>query len=586
MNLITYYEKELNQKCYMIRGDEGYSNTTDTILTINGDIDDSSVSYFTCPFKVEVLRDLDASDSSFVEIYNGDEVALTIPWNSNTGNYTFDLNLPYGEEHKIRARYSGNRLCLRSYSKTITLSEPVPDRMSSSLEFYQLNSSWDKGASGDITVRISGGSPVGYLANKVINLYIDDEFVGSGTTGNNGRVTFSNVNPSNIVEDDENERIYSLVAEFSGDDYYAPTTLNGRLSVGYIVRVDEYDKALINTEQMYAKSTIFNQWGYVPQAIYDSQTGANIYIEGIQNVNGTLSWTRMNANQKPNSVGQVIHTPNRSQVASHTIDGVVTWRVKAEYPNTSTYYLSPEYTTKVHTPTNISFETTKPIIGENQIGTLSGVVSGVGEGVRVNLTGDVNKTVYTTSIGRFETVYIGQGDGSKSVTATCGGVSQTIAFKDVIQYWDAVLGSINKVYTVLSPYVLELSNGFKFSPQTNGGYSELGLGNGTALPFSSWMLTFKIVNSTNHFEFVVGSWKLNENGNRVTETTNIPNITLNQNQVVTIVCEGDKLSVLLDGDEIASNITYLSGGNPIIGIKDEDKNHYLTINNLEFIKEE
>ncbi|WP_458456072.1 hypothetical protein [Methanobrevibacter sp.] len=580
MNLITYYEKELNQKCYMIRGEEGYSNTTDTILTVTGDIDDSSVSYYTCPFRVEVLRDLDAADNSFVEIYDDDEVVLTIPWNSNVVNYDFELNLSYGIEHNIRAGYSGNRLCLRSYSNFIRLSEPVPDRMSCQVDLYQFNSSWNKNATGDITVRLRNSSGT-VLSNKIVNLYIDEELIGGGTTANNGRVTFSNIDPSALDDEDIDERTYTVVAEFNGDDYYAPASYSTQLSVGYLIRVDEYDKALINTEVLTVKATMFNQRGYVPSAIYDVNTGAKLYIEAY---NGS-SWVRVCGNTTLNSEGKTTMTVSRSNVNNNIIDGVLMWRVKGEYPTTATSYVSDEYTTRVAIPENIVFETTRPIIGHGQIATLSGSVSGVGESIRVSLTGDVNKTLYTSNNGRFETIYEGLGDGNKSITATCGAVSQTITFKDVIQYWDAVLGSINKNYTIISPYVLELSNGFKFSPQSTGGYSELGLGNGTPLTYAEWMLSFKVVNSTNHFDFIVGSWKLNEQNNRVTETYNIQNLTLNQGQIITIVCANDKLSVLLDGDEIASDIDYLDGGSPIIGIKDESKNHYLTINNLEFIRE-
>lgn len=561
----------------MIRGDEGYSNTTDTILSVTGDIDDSSVSYFTCPFKVEVFRDLDATDGSFVEIYDGDEVVLTIPWNSNVHQYTFELNLSYGIEHSIRARYSGNRLCLRSYSKTLTFDEPIPDRNVGQLDLYQFNSYWDTDTANDIVARFRtvGESQTG-IANKNINLYIDDEYVGSGTTGSNGRVTFANIKPADLSDDDVDDRVYSVMVEFNGDDYYAPTTFTTSMSVGFNIRVDKKDDALINNEQLSVTATMLDQRGRISQAI-SGANGATLSLQAY--VDG--SWVRLSPETQLTE-GKSTMLVSLAKMSECTVDGTLTWRARAIY-HSKNYFTTETYVTKVYTPTSMVFETTKPIIGVGQISTLGGSVGGVPKGVRVNLTGDVNETVTTITNGRFEMIYDGEGDGAKSVTATCGDISQTITFRDVVQYWDAVLGSINKNYTVLSNYVLELSNGFKFSPQTTKGYSELGLGNGTPLTFDSWMLSCKVVNSTSHFDFVVGSWKLDE-GNRVTDTHNISNLTLTQGQVITIVCANEKISVLVDGDEIATNINYLEGGSPIIGIKDEDKNHYLTINNLEFIR--
>ena len=73
MRLNTYYDKELNSQAYMIKSSEGYSRSTDTILTVD-EIDTSNVLSFQANLTVDVMRDVRSEiDDGLIEIYdNGD----------------------------------------------------------------------------------------------------------------------------------------------------------------------------------------------------------------------------------------------------------------------------------------------------------------------------------------------------------------------------------------------------------------------------------------------------------------------------------------------------------------------------------
>ena len=86
MRLYTYYDKELKAQAFMLKSSEGYSRTTDTKLSIDESlIDTSSVYYYTVPVTVDVLRDVDSEfDVARLEVYDNDELLKTIEWDSNT----------------------------------------------------------------------------------------------------------------------------------------------------------------------------------------------------------------------------------------------------------------------------------------------------------------------------------------------------------------------------------------------------------------------------------------------------------------------------------------------------------------------
>ena len=429
------------------------------------------------------------------------------------------------------------------------------------------------------------------LANKPINLYIDDELVsgvGGSVTNSSGIATFQNVSPKDLFPDDENDRTYTVRAEYTGSDEYAQSEVITVISLGYIVRIDKFNTSILNSDSLDVDITMFNQYRYSPSAIDHREEegvivneGAIISIWAYQND----TWYRIKNNTHGTLTGgKTTISATKNAVANRLVDNVLTWKIRATFNGID--YDSEVKKTTVYTPTSLSFETNKPIVGTGQIATLMGGVSGVYDGITVALTGDITKTLSTKSDGTFKTTYNATGDGIKNVTATVGSLTQSITFEDVMQYWDAVEGSINKSYTILSPYVLELSSGFKLSPRYNSESSNsiIGLGNGSELSnVESWTFSFKVVNSTNHFGLIVGSWK-NVGGTQQTETSTISGETFPQGQIVTVKCENNKLSVYLDEEELRTNINYISGGYPLIGIVDDDTNHYLTINQLKFIK--
>lgn len=132
----TYYDYEIHRKCFRCSDSAGYTHTTDTILK-NTSVSAVVKNYFTAVFSLDVVRNL---GNSKVGIYDNDTLIQLVTFNEQTNKITnLSLNLAYGMEHNLEARYMGNDECLPSKSMVIPLYEPYPSGFEASLNFMHNN---------------------------------------------------------------------------------------------------------------------------------------------------------------------------------------------------------------------------------------------------------------------------------------------------------------------------------------------------------------------------------------------------------------------------------------------------------------
>ena len=79
VQLNTTYDSKIHQKVFVLKGDEAYARTTDTIATLITDFGDydSHINYCHVGLEIQVLREL---GKSHLFIYCDDELIYKIPW--------------------------------------------------------------------------------------------------------------------------------------------------------------------------------------------------------------------------------------------------------------------------------------------------------------------------------------------------------------------------------------------------------------------------------------------------------------------------------------------------------------------------
>ena len=165
--LITTYDNTLKEKVFVLKGEEAYAKSTDTVLTeLNREEDwNRHLDYMLIGFEVDVHRNV--GESSIV-LYDNDEVIDVIPFDLGSTSVRWEkyydedlgewvdnrIQLAYGIEHNVYAKYMGNKQCLKSQSKVYKFSEEMPDAYLSSLEFVDVDSYYDADSNVDISVQL------------------------------------------------------------------------------------------------------------------------------------------------------------------------------------------------------------------------------------------------------------------------------------------------------------------------------------------------------------------------------------------------------------------------------------------------
>ena len=193
VRLLTKYNRKLNEKVFVLTGEEDYARTTETLLEMlefSDSYDD--LAKYRIGFKINVLRD--KGDSTFVTLYDRDEVLGVFDWSQDYGNglvigkeggasstnplnHGYDMN--YSMEHDFYVKFSGNKKCLPSESAHI--SQYVEATNETRIDWLVNPDS----TTGEGTLTVDIGLICGDLTltrEKPVKFYIDDVYDGASDT--------------------------------------------------------------------------------------------------------------------------------------------------------------------------------------------------------------------------------------------------------------------------------------------------------------------------------------------------------------------------------------------------------------------
>ena len=240
-------DKEVG-KVFMIRGDEAYARTTDTIFNIITDNTSSTSSKgYMVGFCYDVLRD---TGSSTLVLYDNDIVLQEYEWDSDDGmQYVGTTNdhtvidpstclyLPYNEEHKLWMRYKGNNSCLYSKSKPVTVYAELPSEFQTEVAFSNINMVMNN-ISFDLTLAIDGDE-TSDTYNKGIEIYLDDDLIDTVTTPSDDNVVSKTLTGVSTGH-------HMITATVVGDEDIYTSTNTYEFDIGYDITIVSYPKPFIN----------------------------------------------------------------------------------------------------------------------------------------------------------------------------------------------------------------------------------------------------------------------------------------------------------------------------------------------------
>ena len=302
VQLNTTYDSSIHQKIFVLKGDEGYARTTDTIATLITDFDNYTTYIERCHvgLEIQVLRELGVSK---IYIQIDDEVPWEIPWSDSgmaqiidedwneqgvywengkliIGKYDHDNNintglfLLYDVEHTIKVRYDGNKNCLGSSAKPIVFTVPTPDYFATELSFnkatpprYAPNTTIN-----DITVTLTSDTELS--SSKLIDIYDDATTPSTLLT----QVELEQDVPSTINLTGLSDGLHKIRASWTGDweCYASDSELD--VSVGYKLTNIQYPSFLYTGQEVevscYISDYFDEPWSGLSLAIFEKRGSA------------------------------------------------------------------------------------------------------------------------------------------------------------------------------------------------------------------------------------------------------------------------------------------------------------------------
>ena len=483
--LTTRYDRELKEKVFVLRGEEGYARTTDCILdeilhdpTETG-IDpetgrridwNNTIGYMLLEFRLDVLRDIGAS---YVVLYDNDEMLGVYDFDTNTHTIEFAYNenpdldtrlkLAYGVEHNLYAKYMGNKHCLKSESKKYNFNEPVPSHFESQLVFDEIGSV-EFGQSISVGVTLSAHDNYG---GQTIYLYDGSTLLGTATTDSTtGKATFTNISFNS-------DGIHTLSARYNGSEHLYSSSATYDVSVGYRLIITNYPSYLINSNM---GSVTVSAIDYHGRPV----SGKSIYIAN------DVAWESLSQEVTTNNDGIAVF----NQVA------MMSYPYYAQCSEDSSHiYKSESVTTHIYNSVGIT-ASANPIRIDNAGETvITGQVNqnttvdpstllpsgGVPLDSPITLTvkafdykDDIilTDTVTTNATGGFTYNYFGSNSGNSAlVFEASDNVYANVGIRDVIQYWKLGGTSLNRTYHMDKGELNQLTNYYQFKTVLyNGNY--------------------------------------------------------------------------------------------------------------------
>ena len=367
------------QKVFVLRGDEAYARTTDTLLTVGSTFDETNPTYYTADFNVEILRALGNGQAT---LYCDDDSNILGTFTSTPSNRDEDfddIKFGYGVDYEVYAKFWGNTQCLKSKSKKITLHRNIPATHKTNITITG-SSQINHGADYSITVALAMGNTTtgSPLYNRDILLYVDGVYSTTITTGNNSNTA------TGTIEDiaDGKHTITAEVPQSSSMNYGTATK---DIMVGCHVEIIEYPTFIVSGQSKDVKVKVTD---YADEPIASATVSFNS-TTATTNSNGIATFS-------------VTSIPSTGQTA--TCNG------SESDPITITIVSAP----------------TIEIICADYI-----TASGYSEPVRIQLNGDevadipvtlsggMTGTYTTNANGIIDTKYDGNASGDVSITASC-----------------------------------------------------------------------------------------------------------------------------------------------------------------------
>ena len=462
-----YYDNNKKEQFFMVRGDERYARSTKTLLELvstNQELFD-----FDAVFSVNVLRD--TGDGSIVVMDNDVAIPVllniednwvefdSIPWNSQLNGLTFKLNhMTYDTDHNLTAKYIGNKSCSPSLSNTVLVNIEDTHRTVPVITI-ESTTQYDKNTTISKSITLTNDISEELNKNQTLIVYYDNQKIGQYNTGNTGIVT-------NVQIPSGAGGLHTLTVEFKGSNNLTPKTVTQQISVGYKLELTEYPSVMVHSESYEFKGILKDWFG-------NPKPNATVILQYLNCYEPYIGQWSDKESATTNDNGEITITHNNLSTCN-------TYRRLKCSVGGETYSEQALSNTVQASQLNIAADAPRLYKGESNM--LRITTNSPYENTPIHLTGAVNETIYTGANGFVAIKTLtGEGEGTKTITATFGNLTQTINLEDYIQYWSPNDIHPNpKIYeldTNGTSTILDLTNYFRLDvPNTNLPSSGTGIG--------------------------------------------------------------------------------------------------------------
>jgi len=440
VRISTIYDKTINKRVFLVRGDERYAHSTSTIVSVGNKKSSTAIGYVV-PITVNVRRDV---GSSKVVVYDNDDVINVIDWSeSQVDGLPFDSpSLAWDSEHIIKVEYMGNSQCSPSSATYTIPAEANPDKYDTELTITTLNRLTYPNISQNVVVSVT--CEQSNINGETISFYVDNELVDTATV-DEGTATIS-LSLTDVG-------LHTLKAQFLGSVNHYASSVEQTISCGLIAELTGLPSATV--------------------------IGGKNYVEGVAYPYGDITGSITSATYI--IYGYVGNT--RYNLGSGSLDSYGTFRdkqitfnraydsIELNVIRSNTTFKSEKYPVQAYNIQSIELEG-KSIVADGFYNYIDGSLvanSGTVVNVPVNITVDGSPygEFRTDESGGFEVPIQANGSGNRSVTASVSTdyasqyVTASFSFEDVLQYWSRIDGEYNQNYTTGNTRVLKLNNGYK-----------------------------------------------------------------------------------------------------------------------------